>query len=201
MARLVSKIYGEALFNFAKEQNQAEKMYEEACDIIEVLNVNNDVKDFLLNPKLTADEKIKFIKELFVDKLWAGPSGNATRFFKLDTKKGENQKIIDFISIVIKKGRQSELLHILKHFTHLVLKDKNVGEAEIISASELSDDKKAALSKKLVSVTNYDEFIIDYKIDKSLIAGLKIKIDDKVFDKTYKTKIFDVQKSLRGLKL
>ena len=82
-----------------------------------------------------------------------------------------------------------------------MLKDKNVGEAEIISASELSDDKKAALSKKLVSVTNYDEFIIDYKVDKSLIAGLKIKIDDKVFDKTYKTKIFDVQKSLRGLKL
>ena len=195
MARLVSKIYGEALFNFAKEQNQAEKMYEEACDIIEVLNVNNDVKDFLLNPKLTADEKIKFIKELFVDKLWAGPSGNATRFFKLDTKKGENQKIIDFISIVIKKGRQSELLHILKHFTHLVLKDKNVGEAEIISASELSD------VTKYYFIPNYDNFIVDYKVDKSLIAGLKIKIDDKVFDKTYKTKIFDIQKSLRGLKL
>ena len=46
-----------------------------------------------------------------------------------------------------------------------------------------------------------NEELIDYKVDKSLIAGLKIKIDDKVFDKTYKSKIFDIQKSLRGLKL
>lgn len=201
MARLVSKIYGEALFDFAKEQNQEEKMYEEACDIIEVLSVNGDVKDFLTNPKVTADEKIKFAKELFVDKLWMGPAGKTAKYFKLDAKKGEDPKIMDFISIVIKKGRQEELLHMLKHFTHRVLKDRNVGEALVVSASELSDDKKEALSKKLVSVTNYDEFIIDYKVDKSLIAGLKIKIDDKVFDKTYKTKIFDVQKSLRGLKL
>ena len=201
MARLVSKIYGEALFNFAKEQNQAEKMYEEACDIIEVLNVNNDVKDFLLNPKLTADEKIKFVKELFVDKLWAGPISNTTKIFKLDVKKGENSKIIDFISIVINKGRQNELLHMLKHFSHLVLKDKNIGEAFVVSANELSPDKKEALSKKLISSTDYDEFIVDYKVDKSLIAGLKIKIEDKVFDKTYKTRIVDIQKSLRGLKL
>ena len=89
----------------------------------------------------------------------------------------------------------------LRHFTHLVLGDKNIGEAEVVSASELSDDKKEALTKKLISSTNYDNFIVDYKVDKSLIAGLKIKIDDKVFDKTYKTKIFDIQKSLRGLKL
>ena len=201
MARLVSKIYGEALFDFAKEQNQTEKMYEEAYDIIEVLSVNNDVKDFLINPKVSTDEKIKFIKELFVDKLWAGPISNTTKIFKLDVKKGENSKIIDFISIVINKGRQNELLHMLKHFSHLVLKDKNIGEAFVVSANELSPDKKEALSKKLISSTDYDEFIVDYKVDKSLIAGLKIKIEDKVFDKTYKTRIVDIQKSLRGLKL
>lgn len=201
MARLVSKIYGEALFEFAKEQGQSEKMFEEALDIIDVLQVNSDVKNFLTNPKATTEEKIKFVRELFADGIWTGSVGKTTRFFKTDAKKGENPKIMDFISIVIRKGRQNEIVNMLKHFTHLVLKEKNIGEAEVISASELSDDKKEALTKKLVSVTNYDEFIVDYKVDKSLIAGLKIKIDDKVFDKTYKTKIFDIQKSLRGLKL
>ena len=201
MARLVSKIYGEALYDFAKDENQLEKMYEEAQDIIDVLTSTDDVKDFLANPKVTTDEKVKFVRELFVEKLWTGPIAKILRFFKIDSNKGENPKILDFVSIVIKKGRQSELVPILRHFSHLTLKDKNIGEAIVTSASELSDEKKKELEKKLVSVTKYDEFIVDYKVDKSLIAGMKIKIDDKVFDKTYKTKIFDITKNLRGLKL
>lgn len=201
MARLVSKIYGDALFDFAKEQNQSEKMFEQALDIIDVLSVNDDVKDFLTNPKASADEKIKFIREIFADKFWNGEAGKTIRFFKFDGTKSDNLKILDFIGIVISKGRQNELLPMLRHFTHLVLDNKNIGEAEVISASELNDEKKEALTKKLVASTNYDDFIVDYKVDKSLIAGLKIKIDDKVLDKTYKTKIFDIQKSLRGLKL
>ena len=201
MARLVSKIYGEALFNFAKEQNQTEKMFEEALDIIEVFSSDDIAKEFLTNPKVGTEEKIKCVKELFVDRLWAGPVGKTTKYFKIDGSKGDNPKILDFIGIVIRKSRQHELVAMLRHFTHLVLGDKNIGEAEVVSASELSDDKKEALTKKLISSTNYDNFIVDYKVDKSLIAGLKIKIDDKVFDKTYKTKIFDIQKSLRGLKL
>ena len=64
-----------------------------------------------------------------------------------------------------------------------------------------SDVKKKALEDKLVSITNYEKFIINYKVDEKLIAGLKIKIDDKVIDKTYKTKMLDLTKSLRGLKL
>ena len=201
MARLVSKIYGDALFEFAKEQNQSEMMFEQALDIIDVLSVNGDVKDFLTNPKLSIDEKIKFVRDLFADNIWNGPIGKTNKFFNLNGTKGDDLKIIDFIAIVINKGRQNELLPILRHFTHLVLSDKNIGEAEVVSASELNDEKKDALTKKLIASTKYDDFIVDYKVDKSLIAGLKIKIDDKVFDKTYKTKIFDIQKSLRGLKL
>ena len=201
MARLVSKIYGEALFDFAKEQGKCEKMYEQALDIIEVLNSSSDIKDFLINPKFNNDEKVKFIKDIFADKLWNGPASTSTKFFKISGTKGDDLKILDFISLVINKGRQNELALILKYFTHKVLNDKNVGEAEVISASELNDEKKETLTKKLISSTNYDNIIVDYKVDKSLIAGLKIKIDDKVFDKTYKSKIFDIQKSLRGLKL
>ena len=201
MARLVSKIYGEALFDFAKEHNQLEKMYEEAQDIIFVWSSSPELSDFLANPKVSTDEKIKFVNELFVNKVWAGPIAKVLRFFKIDINKGDNPKILDFISIVIKKGRTKEIANILRHFSHLTLRSKNVGEAEVTSAHELSDDKKKVLEDKLISSTNFEKFIVDYKIDESLIAGVKIKIDDKVLDKTYKTKMFDLTKSLRGLKL
>lgn len=201
MARLVSKIYGEALYDFAKENNQLEKMYEEAQDIIFVWNNSDELKDFLANPKVGIDEKVSFVRELFVNKVWSVAIAKALRLFNIDINKGENPKILDFISIVIKKGRAKEIANILKDFSHRTLKSKNIGEAEIISAHELSDDKKKSLEDKLIASTEFEKFIIDYKVDESLIAGLKIKIDDKVLDKTYKTKMFDLTKSLRGLKL
>ena len=201
MARLVSKIYGEALYDFARDNKQLEKMYEEARDIIDVFTSTNDIEDFLLNPKITTDEKVKFIKDLFINKIWSGPNKDEVSFFKIDVKKGGDPKILDFISIVIKKGRAKEIVNILKHFSHLTLNNKNIGEAYVMTASELSDEKKSKLEDKLIKATKYEKFIIDYKIDKSLIAGVKIKIDDKVLDKTYKTKMFDITKSLRGLKL
>ena len=201
MARLVSKIYGEALFDFAKENNQLEKMYEEALDIITVLSESNDLNEFLLNPKVTIDEKVEFVRNLFINEIWKGPNANAFSFFKIDAKKGDDPKILDFISIVIKKGRQNDIINILKYFSHLTLNNKNIGEAIVTSASELSDKKKKELEDKLISVTRYDKFIVDYKVDKNLIAGLKIKIDDKVLDETYQTKIFELTKSLRGLKV
>lgn len=201
MARLVSKIYGEALYDFAKENNQLEKMYEESQDILSVFTCTDDLKEFLANPKINTDEKVAFVKNFFVNKIWAGDAAKNTSLFKLETNKGTDPKILDFIAIVLKKGRASELVHILKHFSHLTLKSKNIGEAEVISAHELTNEKKKELEDKLISSTNYEKFIVDYKVDESLIAGIKVKIDDKVMDKTYKTKMFDLTKSLRGLKL
>ena len=201
MARLVSKVYGEALYDFASEQNQLEKMYEEAQDIISVLATTKDLKEFLSNPKVSSDEKVAFVRDIFSNKIWTGQNAKACGLFNLNVDKGSDPKILDFISIVIKKGRSKEIVSILKYFSHLTLKSKNIGEAEVVSAHELNDVKKKALEDKLVSITNYEKFIINYKVDEKLIAGLKIKIDDKVIDKTYKTKMLDLTKSLRGLKL
>ena len=181
MARLVSKVYGEALFDFAKESGALDQMYESALDIINVFNANGEVHDFLLNPKVTDDQKVEFLNSVF--------------------SKLNNQKILEFLAIIVKKGRQKDIVPILKHFTHLTLKDKNIGEATVFSAKELTSAQKESLEQKLINTTSFDKFIVSYNVDESLIAGLKIKIDDKVIDTTYKTKIFDISKSLRGLKL
>ena len=201
MARLVSKVYGEALFEFAKENDQLEKMYEEALDIIDVVTVNNDVNDFLSNPSVSNEQKISLLHNLFVDKLWSGPVAKIFKFFHIDVDKGKNPKIIEFLAIVIRKGRAKDIAPIFKHFTHLVLQDKNIGEAVVTSADELNDKQKKELEEKLIGATHYDHFIINYSIDESLIAGLKVKIDDKVLDTSYKTKIANISKNLRGLKL
>lgn len=201
MARLISKIYGEALFDYAKEAKTLEKMCEEAIDIKHVFSTSKELKDFISNPKISTEAKVKFVREIFSEKFWVGKIAKTLKIFKIDITKGSNSKILDFLSIIIEKGRYKDIVPIFDYFIKLVYKEKNIGEAEIISAVELTDDKKNTLKEKLISATNYNDFEINYKIDETLIAGIKIKIGDKVFDKSYKTKIFEISKSLRGLKL
>lgn len=201
MARLVSKVYGEALFEFAKEQEQLEKMCEEAYDIVVVFASSKELNDFVCSPSVKKEDKIKYANDLFINNFWAGPLAKVLKVFDIDINKGENPKILDFLSMIIEKDRQKDIVEIFKHFITLTLEEKNIGQATVTTVNELTDSQKKELEKKLIDVTRYDKFVVDYKIDKDLIAGIKVKIGDKVFDKSYKTKLFDFSKSLRGLKL
>ena len=85
---------------------------------------------------------------------------------------------------------------ILKHFIKLVKKKKNIGEASVISAIALSDEQKSNIEKRLLETTSYNEIETTYAVDKSLIGGLVIRIEDRVVDSSIKTKLDKLSKTL-----
>lgn len=184
MAKLVSKIYGKALFDFAKDSDKVDLMKNQVLDLIYLLNNSNEIILFLKNPQITEDEKKHFVYDV-LDKTITNVDNN----------------ILNFLYTIIDKGRQNDLIDILNYFIDLAYEFENIGRAEISSSFELTDTQKKILLDKLKSTTKYDDFVFDFNVDKNLICGIKIKIGDKVFDNTYKTKIFDISKNLRGLKL
>lgn len=204
MARLINKVYGDALFDYSIENNVVEKTYEEAKDILDVLLSSKELRDFIVNPTIPREEIKEAFKNLFINKLWKDDSllSKIVSIFKnANIKKGEDTKIFNFLNIIIDKGRASEIVNILLYFTDKIREYKGIGYAEVISAYELDDNQKKSLVDKLINTTKYDGFYVDYKIDETLISGLKIKIKDKLVDSTLKTKIEDIMKNLRGIKV
>lgn len=204
MARLINKVYGDALFDFAVANNIVEKTYEEAKDILDVLSSSKELTSFLSDPVISKDQKKEALKELFLNKFWKENSilSKIVSIFKsVEIKKGENTKIFNFLNIIIDKNRVNELTNILLYFTDKVREYKGIGFAEVSSAYELNDNQKKALEEKLIGTTKYDSFAIDYKVDETLISGLKIKIKDRLVDSTLKTKIEDISKNLRGIRV
>lgn len=204
MARLINKVYGDALFDYSIENNVVEKTYEEAKDILDVLLSSKELRDFIVNPTIPREEIKEAFKNLFINKLWKDESllSKIVSIFKnANIKKGEDTKIFNFLNIIIDKGRASEIVNILLYFTDKIREYKGIGYAEVISAYELDDNQKKSLVDKLINTTKYDNFYVDYKIDETLISGLKIKIKDKLVDSTLKTKIEDIMKNLRGIKV
>lgn len=176
MAKQVDITYGNALFELALEEGKIDGLYEEVQTLIQLLNDNIDLIKILEHPRIDKDEKKKIIEDTF---------GNRV-----------SDEITGLMVMVVEKEHISNILDILNYFIKLVKKQKNIGVASVTSAVDLSDSQKAAIEQKLIETTAYDTMEIEYSVDKSLIGGLVIRIEDRVVDSSIKTKLEKLSKTL-----
>ena len=62
MAKLVSKVYGDALFEAAMERDMLSPVYEEVQSLQTILMENADLVQFLNHPQIIKEEKKKVEK-------------------------------------------------------------------------------------------------------------------------------------------
>ena len=67
MAKLVSKTYGEALFELAHEEDRASEMLEEIQSVQEILKSNPEFCNMMLHPGIAKQEKLKIVDEVLGD--------------------------------------------------------------------------------------------------------------------------------------
>ena len=69
MAKLISKTYGDALFELALEENKIDEYVEEVSAVAEVLKENAELTKLLNHPKISKEEKIQVIEQIFNDRI------------------------------------------------------------------------------------------------------------------------------------
>ena len=206
MEKIIDKTYSTSLFEYARENKLVDIFYEQAKDIIEVISQSDDFRMFLTSPKISIEDKKEVVRNIFTQKVWAGIADKISQKLHIEIPMLKDNssakfKILDFVCLVIDKGREAYLTGIMESYCDLVREYKKIGLCEITSATELSSSQKDKLSKKLLEITAFESFEFKYKVDNTLLAGLKIKIGDTVFDSSIKNKLEQINKSLRGIKL
>lgn len=181
MAKIVAKVYADALFGLATENKQLDQVADEIQVLKDTLAENAELLQYLNHPKISNEEKIKTIEEIF-----AGRFSDTT---------------VGFLVIVVTKGRYNELNAMFEYFLEVVREYRRIGKASVTSAMQLTDEQKQKIEAKLLASTDYVEFIMDYKIDPSIIGGLIIRIGDRVVDSSIKSKIEEMKKDLMKLQL
>ncbi len=176
MAKQVDITYGNALFELALEENKIDSLFEEAVALIDILKENQEIIKLLNHPKVSKEEKQKLVTETFDGRV--------------------SDELTGLISMVVNKGHISHIISILQYFIKQVKKEKNIGVATVASAVELNQAQKDAIEKRLIDTTSYDTMEIEYSVDKSLIGGLVIRIEDRVVDSSIKTKLENMSRTL-----
>ena len=65
MAKLVSKTYGDALFELALEENHLDEILDDVTAAVQALNENPDLSRLMNHPKILKEEKLKVGEEVF----------------------------------------------------------------------------------------------------------------------------------------
>ena len=181
MAKLVSKVYGDALFEEAMEKNVLSQWYEEIGALRTIFLENPDLAQFLNHTQIIKEEKKKVVETIFFGKLSEG--------------------LLGFLVTVIEKGRQNDMIPICDYFTDRVKAYKKIGVVKVTSALPLSEDQKKRVEERLLETTGFVSLETEYAVDESLLGGLVIRIGDRVVDSSIKTRLEEIRRDLMKLQL
>ena len=109
-----------------------------------------------------------------------------------------NNDLLDIIIVMVENDDINLLSDVNTNFLSLAKEKLNVAYVEVIASFDMEDDSKNNLLQELKTATN-KEIDLNFSVDKSLIGGLKIKVDDMLFDSSLKTKLENAKLKLIGV--
>ncbi|MCH5250825.1 MAG: ATP synthase F1 subunit delta [Lachnospiraceae bacterium] len=176
MAKLISKTYGDALFELAVEENKVDDLLAEIGQLKEILDTNDEFEKLMTHPKINKEEKLKVVTDVFKGRI--------------------SDELLGFITIIVSKDRYQDIDDILEYFLTEVKKYKGIGVATVTTAVPLKEEQCKKIEQRLLDTTDFKSMEMHYKEDAALIGGMVIRIGDRVVDSSISTKLNELQKEL-----
>lgn len=175
-SKQIARTYARALLESERfDLSNSEHYLDEISFISKVIFTESTARQIFENPGISKVDKKQLINKIFSNHI--------------------SPKIIDFLSLLIDKQRFNLLPEIHDHLARLINKLKGIAQAEVFSASELDTVTMESLKEKLESAFK-EKVTIEAKVDPSLIGGLKIKVNDLLYDGSIKERLNELRRGL-----
>lgn len=172
---IVTDRYVAAFIGLAEKLDLLDKFDADLMLIKETFDKNEDLKSFMEHPLIQVNDKKEVIDSIFREHI----SVYTLNLFKL----------------LIEKNRVLILPLLVEHYKGMLDKKRNITTAQVITAIEIDEEIKNRVKDKLQSLLNCT-INIKSVIDTSIIAGMVVRIDDKIVDGSIKTKLDNMKKQL-----
>ena len=168
--------YALALYEIGKENNDLQKLSKNLTLVKSLYDTNTDFVSFVKNPTYLKNQQNEIVNSL-----------SDLMKFDLNLK--------NFLLLLIKKSRLFYLRKIIDSFFKLLSKDKNEIDASLTSAKKLDDNEINNINTELSQVLKRT-IKFKYKVDESLIGGLKIQLGSLMIDTSIKNKLKKYEKAM-----
>lgn len=163
MSELSSR-YAQALFSLKRDEGQLLETQELVKELIKVIKQDEQFLVLLNSHRLAKEERIAIVDEVFAS---------------------IDEQVKNFIKIIIENNRAMNLVEIFEDFNSLVNEYRGVKEGLVYTAMSLKENE---LEKITSQISKIEKMPIELKeiIDPSLIGGVKVVINDHIYDGSIK---------------
>ena len=166
--------YASALLSIAEEKNQIDVYRKKIKMWRTLISENEELLHLLSSCFIEKEDKENIVDEIFKD---------------------EEIEIKNFVKIVIQNKRTNELLKIFDEFILEANERLGIKDGIVYSIDYLSKEQMASIQKNL-SLRLKCECELTNVVDKRLLGGIKVVVEDKVFDGSIKNKLEKLKESL-----
>lgn len=172
--------YAQALFDLAVENKQLEGFSTELKAIVGLLEDYPDLEKIFYHPQIQENDKKQLIKRLL--------------------KSTVSPLLMNFLLLIIDKGRETLLREISLYFQYLARQARGIMEVQVYTPLELSSENEIKLIEKLGELTG-KEIQLTIIEEPALIGGLKLRIGDKLIDGSIQRHLESIRENLSQIQV
>jgi len=171
---VVDRVYANALFEAARDQNKLEPVGEQLAQLVEAEGKVPELRELLRNPQLDP---------------------RARRAALDDVLAGSDDLLRNFLLVLADKGRAGQLEEIAKEFERLVAEHEGVVHAELTTAVELSDDEAGKLLQQIERASGR-KVEASRSVDPNLIGGIVLQVGSHRLDASVRGRLERLRRQL-----
>lgn len=175
MAKLVSSRYALALFEAGIDIGKTNEFNKELDFLKSVFEDNEKLLQIFNHPRISKGEKKDLIDKIFKERL--------------------SQEMINFLYILVDKRREGFILDIVEEYKQAFNQHENILKVVAITAIPMEESSKEKLQKTLSTKLN-KKIELSNKVDKTIIGGVLLKIENKIIDGTVKGQLEAIGRAL-----
>lgn len=159
-------VYARALLELAQEGRELEEVREEVVALRDILRREHDLRIFIESPRIGRDEKSEACERALRGKL--------------------SDRVLNFLLLVIRKGREVVFFDILESFIRLYDKVVGVVRADVTTASELDESHLEGIRSHLAGALQ-QTVVLEAHVDEDILGGFVVRFDGLVADASLRT--------------
>lgn len=183
-----ARVYGGSLYDLAAEENLTgagnsislvpgltKAILDQMTDIRQIFRENPDYLKLLSEPAIKKGERLDLIEKAF--------GASAERY------------LVSFLKLLCERNLLGEYEGCCEAYRKRYNADHNIADALVTSAVALTDGQLEALRVKLESISG-KEVVLEQKIDRSVLAGIKVELEGKQLDGTVAGRLSGLSRQL-----
>ena len=175
MINVIADRYAQALFEVGEETHTTSELYQELKQLVDILNENKDLYNFLKSPLIGREDKKNVMKNIFENQL--------------------SKNMNNFLKIVIDKDRMSAIENIKESYKSLLNDKNNILEGTVVTAVSLNEQEIKDLEKNL-SIKYNKNVTLNNVVDETILGGVLVKLGNEEIDGTVKTRLAKIKNQL-----